>query len=166
MRRLLPLLVILTLLVPSAASAKDLRRKLGVGFNNNFSSVTSLSFKIGLPTAKETVNVQIQALAGFALANDVDTRLFVGARVLLPFVAEDNLNVYGGIGGGYARFHDQAQAARLQAVLGVEFFMFGIERLGFSAEFGVNVDIGPGIVDVATTSGTGASVGVHYYFGK
>jgi hypothetical protein len=48
----------------------------------------------------------------------------------------------------------------------VEFFFFGLERLGLSAEFGVNVDVGPGIVDVATTSGTAASVGVHYYFGR
>jgi len=30
----------------------------------------------------------------------------------------------------------------------------------------VLVDVGPGIVDVGTTSGTAAQVGVHYYFGK
>lgn len=166
MRRTLLTIALLSLLVPSVAGAKDLRGRLGIGFNNNFSSVTSLSVKLGLPTDKETVNIAVQALAGFAFAQDSDLRLFAGGRVLLPIIAEDNINVYGGLGGGYARFHDQAQAARIQAVLGAEFFLFGLERLGFSAEFGVNLDVGPGMVDIATTSGTAASVGVHYYFGK
>jgi len=163
---LLSLVLFVILSVPSVASAKDLRGKVGIGFNNNFSSLTSVSAKIGLPAARETVNFQIQALVGFAIASDTDNRFFAGGRLLLPIIAEDNLNVYGGIGGGYVRFHDTAEAARIQGVLGVEFFFFGLERLGLSAEFGVNLDVGPGILDVATTSGTAASVGVHYYFGK
>ena len=152
--------------LPSTAAAKDLRGKVGIGFNNNFSPLTSVSVKVGLPAQKETVNVQVQALVGFSLAATQDNQFFAGGRLLLPILAEDNLNLYGAIGGGYVRFHDQAQAFRGQATLGVEFFFFGLERLGLSAEFGVLVDVGPGIVDVGTTSGTAAQVGVHYYFGK
>jgi len=166
LRILLPLLLLLSMLLPASAQGRDLRKKVGIGFNNNFSSLTSISVKVGLPTNLETVNIQIQGLAGFALAADQDNRFFAGGRVLLPILAEDNLNVYGGVGGGYARFNDQVSAARIQAVLGVEFFFFGLERLGLSAEFGLNLDVGPGFVDFATTSGTAASVGVHYYFGK
>ena len=154
------------LVLSTTAEAKDLRGKVGIGFNNNFSPFTSVSLKVGLPADKETVNVQIQALVGFSIAATQDNQFFAGGRLLLPILAEDNLNLYGSIGGGYVRFHDQAQAFRGQAALGVEFFFFGLERLGLSAEFGVNVDVGPGIVDVGTTSGTAASVGVHYYFGK
>jgi hypothetical protein len=166
MRRALLIVALCSLLVPSLASAKDLRKKVGIGFNNNFSSVSALSVKLGLPTDKETVNVQIQGLVGFSLTPTALERFFAGGRVLLPFIAEDNLNVYGGIGGGYVRFSTDSSAARIQAVLGVEFFMFGLERLGVSAEFGVNLDVAPGVFELATTSGTSASVGVHYYFGK
>ncbi|MCP4870656.1 MAG: hypothetical protein GY898_18290 [Proteobacteria bacterium] len=166
MRRALLIVALCSLLLPSLASAKDLRKKVGIGFNNNFSAVSSLSVKVGLPTAKETVNVQLQGLVGFSLTTTSLETFFAGGRVLLPFVAEDNLNVYGAIGGGYVRFSTATAAARVQAVIGAEFFMFGLERLGFSAEFGVNLDVAPGVFEIGTTSGTAASVGVHYYFGK
>lgn len=163
MRRLLPLLL---LLLPAAAEGKDLRQRFGVGFNNNFSSLTSLSGKIGLPAPKESINLQLQVMVGFALLKDQDDRFFAGGRVLLPILAEDNLNLYGALGGGYVRFHDQAQAGRVGVGVGVEFFLFGLENLGLSAEVGLNLDIGGGGVDLQTTSGTVAMVGAHYYFGK
>jgi hypothetical protein len=164
MRRTLLLFVSLLLLLPATASAKDLRKRIGVGFNNNFSSLTSISGKFGLPTPKATMNVQIQALVGFAILKGQDDRFFAGGRVLLPIIGEDNLNLYGSLGGGYVRFHDEAQAARIGAGLGVEFFFFGLENLGLSAEFGLNLDVGGGGVDLQTTSGSVATVGAHYYF--
>jgi hypothetical protein len=163
MRRLLLLLLVL-LLLPASASAKDLRKRFGVGFNNNFSSLTSISGKVGIPMPKETINLQVQVLVGFAILKDQDDRFFAGGRVLLPIIAEDNLNLYVPVGGGYVRFHDEAQGARVGAGLGVEFFFFGLENLGFSAELGLNLDIVGGGIDLATTSGTVAQVGAHYYF--
>jgi hypothetical protein len=151
-------------LLPSAASAKDLRKRFGIGFNNSFASVAALSLKIGLPTPKPTLNVQAQVLAGFSIRQNDDDRFFLGGRLILPVVAEDNLNVYGAVGAGWARFDDDSDALRAQGVLGVEFFPFGLENLGFSAEFGLNLDIVPGAVELGTTGGTDASVGVHYYF--
>ncbi|MCO4771895.1 MAG: hypothetical protein KDA24_17825 [Deltaproteobacteria bacterium] len=154
----------LVTLVPSSSEARDLRGKLGIGFNNNFSSLTSLSVKYGIPTNKETVNLQVQATVGFAFLKDQDDRFFAGGRILIPILAEDNLNLYTAIGAGYVRFHDAKQGVRASAVVGVEFFLFGLENLGLSAEFGLNLDAGNQILDVQTTGGTAASVGVHYYF--
>jgi hypothetical protein len=151
---------------PSDAQAKDLRGRFGIGFNNNFSSLTSISVKVGMPTDKETLNFQVQGLVGFAILADEDNRFFAGGRLLLPILSEDNLNLYGAVGGGYVRFHDNLAAARIQGVLGVEFFFFGLENLGLSAEFGLNLDVAPGRIDFTTTSGTSAAVGVHYYFGS
>ncbi len=162
--RLILLLTLLSLVVPATSQAKDLRKRFGVGFNNNFSSLTSISAKLGLPTPRDTINVQVQALVGFSVLTNQDNRFFAGGRVLLPIIAEDNLNLYGGVGGAYVRYHDDAEGARLGAVIGVEFFLFGLENLGISAEFGLNLDIGVGTLDIQTTSGTGASVGAHYYF--
>ncbi len=157
--------LLVAMVAPSDAAAKDLRGRFGIGFNNNFSSLTSISVKVGMPTDKETLNFQVQGLVGFAILADEDNRFFAGGRVLLPILAEDNLNLYGAVGGGYVRFHDNLAAARIQAVLGVEFFFFGLENLGLSAEFGLNLDVAPGRIDFTTTSGTSAAVGVHYYFG-
>jgi hypothetical protein len=152
MRRSLisPVLLVLVLLLalPSVAQAKDLRKKLGIGFNNNFSSMTSVSVKLGLPMPKPTQNLQVQVLAGFSLIRGAKEDGFVGGRLLVPFIAGD-VGLFRG-----------------QAVLGVEFFFFGLERLGFSAEFGLNLDLGADQLELTTTSGTAASVGVHYYFGK
>ena len=159
------LALVLLLALPAAASARDLRGKVGLGFNNDFSSLTSVSVKLGLPTALPSLNLQVQALVGFAVFADQDNRFFAGGRVLMPVVAEDNLNIYGAIGAGYARFHDQRQTLRAGAALGVEFFLFGLENLGLSAELGLNLDAGNQKIDLATTAGTAASVGVHYYFG-
>ena len=159
-------LLALALLLGGAgqADAKDLRKRVGIGFNNNFSTLTSVSLKLGLPTNKDTVNLQVQALVGFSIFARSDDLFFAGGRVLLPILAEDNLNLYGALGGGYVRSHAGTDGARIQAVLGVEFFLFGLENLGLSAEFGLNLDLIGRQVDIETTSGTAASVGVHYYF--
>lgn len=152
------------LLLPSPAEARDLRGRLGVGFNNNFSSLTSISVKYGIPTNKETVNLQVQAMVGFAFLKDQDDRFFAGGRVLVPILAEDNLNLYVPVGAGYVRFHDDKSGLRASAGVGVEFFLFGLENLGLSAEFGLTLDVGSQFVDLQTTGGTQAAVGVHYYF--
>jgi len=161
----------LLLLAPTDASAKDLRGKFGLGFNNNFTSLTSVSIKGGLPMPKATQNLQVQGLLGFGLAQNEPARMFAGGRVLIPILAEDNLNLYAGVGAGYLRLKPEGQnevlnAFRGQVVLGVEFFFFGLERLGFSAELGINFDVAEEFLSFSTTSGTAASVGVHYYFGK
>ena len=173
MRRL-PLLLLaaaaLLLFAPADASAKDVRKKIGLGFNNNFTSLTSISVKAGLPLPKPTQSLQVQGFVGFGLARAEPARLVAGGRLLIPFVAEDNLNVYAGIGAGYLRLIPEGateaiDAFRGQAVVGIEFFFFGLENVGFSAEVGLNFDVADEFLSFETTSGTAASVGVHYYFG-
>ncbi len=51
---------------------------------------------------------------------------------------------------------------RLQPALGAEFFLYGLENLGFSTEWGLNLDLAK-TTRVDTISG-GPAVAVHYYF--
>ncbi len=167
--RIIGLIVAASLLAVAPASAKDLRGRFALGFNNQFGPLTSASLKFTLPARQPTVNVQLQLVAGMALfkARSYDDEYFGGLRMLFTFIAEDNLNVYAGGGAGYAGFSDATNAVRVQPVMGVEFFLFGLENLGFSGEFGVNVDIGVGAtsgLDVSSTAGSFGAVGVHYYF--
>ncbi len=172
MRSILVLLLLLCM-APLGASAKDLRGRFAVGFTNQLSPMTSASVKFTFPAKQPTVNVQLQGIAGMALyrARSNNDQFFAGFRLLLSFIAEDNLNVYAGVGAGYAGFSDGSRAVRGQPAVGIEFFLFGLENLGLSAEFGVNVDVGispSSGIDVGTGVGPDASsfgaVGLHYYF--
>ncbi len=154
------------------ASAKDLRGRFAIGFCNQLSPVTAASVKFTFPARHATVNVQLQGMAGFALFNarTSNDQFFAGARMLFTFLAEDNLNLYAGGGAGYVRFDDGTKAVRAQPLVGLEFFFFGLENLGFSAELGLSVDIGLSTsgVDLGTGAGPDAAsfggLGIHYYF--
>lgn len=154
------LLALLCLLAPEA-SAKDLRSKVGLGFHQQFGDVTALSLRFGVPAAKPTTNVQLEIDAGFELMADTDPTFFAGGRLLYGVVAEDNMNLYLGAGGGYALAGPDG-FFRIQPVVGAQFFLFGLENLGFSVEWGVSVDLGDAWA--VRTVGTAPNVAVHYYF--
>lgn len=149
------------LLATTTADAKDLRNRVGVGFHQQFGSVTALSARYGLPTGKPTSNVQIEADVGVDLMAATPAQFFAGGRILYSVVAEDNMNLYLGAGAGYA-VDGSAGVVRLQPALGAEFFLFGLENLGFSVEWGVNVDLGAAWS--VQTVGTAPNAAVHYYF--
>jgi hypothetical protein len=152
-------LALLVLLTP--AHAKDLRSRFGLGFNEQFGSVTALSARVGLPTDKPTQNVQIEADVGVDLGETIDPKFFAGGRLLFGVVAEDNMNVYLGAGAGYA-VDGPSGVVRIQPSAGAQFFLFGLENLGFSTELGVNIDLGAAWS--VKTVGASPSVAVHYYF--
>lgn len=156
--RWLPLLL---LALPSVAHGKDLRERVGVGFNNQFSHVSALSVKYGLPAPEPAINIQIEAVGGFEIVDGASDNLFVGLRGLYGLVAEDNMNLYVAGGVGYLA-RGQVDGVRIQPAFGTEFFFFGLENLGFTAEWGVNIDLGEGS-EVNTPTGAPA-VGFHYYF--
>ena len=148
--------------IPGAV-AKDLRNHPGVGFNNQFGEFSALSVRYGLPTPDPLINIQAEIVLGFNADTDEDTDngFFAGGRVLYTFVAEDNMNLYGAAGVGLTA-NEEGAAAKLLPGLGVEFFLFGLENLGFSAEWGIAIDLGKP-TGVATFSGS-PGVGLHYYF--
>ena len=148
------------LLAPGTADAKDLRSRLAIGANAHLGSVPALSVRYGLPTGNPAVNVQLEALAGFWTVTDSPANATAGGRLLYGVVAEDNMNLFLGAGAGVNVVAGDA-AFRLQPVMGADFFLFGLENLGFTAEWGINVDLGS-----STAAGTSASLGggVHYWF--
>lgn len=166
---------LLLLLAPPAA-AKDLNGRLGLGFSQQFGgtgTMTAISVRWGLPTGKPATNIAVELDAGADYGTSLD--FFGGGRILFGLVAEDNMNFNLGLGGGYLQRNVIALSdtgaseptpygtIRLQPSLGAEFFLFGLENLGFTAEFGVNVDLTDGALR-ATTVGGAPGVGMHYYF--
>ena len=149
------------LLVSAPADAKDLRSRVGIGFHEQFGSVTALSVRAGLPTGKPTSIIQFEADVGADLSAVTEPKFFAGGRLLFTVVAEDNMNLYLGAGGGYI-VDGPDGVVRLQPVAGAEFFFFGLENLGFSVEWGVNVDLGAAWA--VKTVGSSPAVAAHYYF--
>ncbi len=161
MRPALAVLPFALLLAPTPAFAKDLRSRAALGFAAQFGDIAALSFRYGLPTGDPKVNVQIEADAGAAFGGGGSTDIIAGGRLLYGVVAEDNLNLYLVAGGAYV-MGGSASFVRLQPAISAQFFLFGVENLGFSAEWGVNIDLGaaPGVKTVAGAPGAA----VHYYF--
>ncbi len=149
------------LLSISTADAKDLRSRFGVGFHQQFGSVTALSARYGFPGAKPTNNVQLEADLGLDLSSGNPAQFFAGGRLLYSVVAEDNMNLYLGAGGGYGVTGTEG-VVRIQPAVGAEFFLFGLENLGFSVEWGVTIDLGS--TWALKTVGTAPNAAVHYYF--
>ena len=160
MNRLLILLFSALFFVPSA-EAKDLRGRMGVGFNQQFGHVSALSARYGLPSSTPVVNVQLEGNFGLdSGAQEAGGRVFYGARVLYGFLAEDNMNLF--FGGGVGGLTDgDSNTVRLQPSMGTDFFFFGLDNLGFTIEWGLNLDLGQQS-RVETTASMGA--GIHYWF--
>lgn len=165
-RRLVPALVApalaasVLLVAPTTAHAKDLRGRVGAGFNTSFGQVNALSVRWGVPTSDPAINVQTELDVGFTTYQDTDSALFAGGRILYGVVAEDNMNLYVGAGAGYVGYAGEG-LVRIQPAASVDFFLFGLENLAFNASWGVNLDAGKA-TGLSTTANLGA--GLHYFF--
>ncbi|MFH1464566.1 MAG: hypothetical protein ABIO70_09270 [Pseudomonadota bacterium] len=151
------------LLAAPAAQAKDLRNRFGVGFTEQIGGFPSIALRYGLPMPNEVMNLQVELAAGFLADGDATTTDGVsgGARLLYALVAEDNMNLYAEAGLGWNSI-EGANALRIQPGLGVQFFFFGLENLGISADWGICIDLGKP-TGIATWS-SAPGLGLHYYF--
>lgn len=156
------------------AHAKDLRNHVGVGVDtalgHGVSTVTgtsaaipALSLRFGLPASSPNVNVQIELDGGFNAGGGEEARYLAGGRVLYGVVVEDNMNLYLGAGAGYLG-QGSTGRVRIQPTMSAQWFFFGLENLGFSAECGVSIDAGGSQGARAVTVGGVPAVGLHYYF--
>ena len=152
---LLPMAFALTI---GSAQAKDLSGRVGVGFNHNFGDRSTISIRYALPLGDPAVQVQVEGFGGLAINNANAGWFIAGGRALGAVVVEDNLNLYLAAGAGYMTDGTQnTSALRLQPAMGVEFFLFGLENLGFMTEWGVNVDLGS-VTGLCTAANAGFDV--------
>ena len=130
------------------ASAADREGKLGLGFQETFSSgvvgspstanLGSWSVKYGM-----SPQTNLQAVVGFNLGKNVSPKTFnVGARFLYDVVENENSDFYTGLGVLYNRANNSAtsDAIRVNIPLGYEFSFAGLPEIGFNAEAGLAID--------------------------
>lgn len=157
-RRIALLSPLLLLTLPAAA--KDLRGRYAAGFNNQFGHISAISGRYAFPTSSPVVNVQVEGNFGLSTSPLEDGKVFTGGRVLYGTIAEDNMNIFvaGGVG---ALMADGESTVRIQPGMGADFFLFGLENLGFTVEWGLNLDLADG-ASASTTAAMAA--GAHYWF--
>lgn len=130
-------LLVVSLLFAVSAQAKDLSSRLGIGYKNQSSvhlpSVaiqywpgTDLGFSASLGLDTQTANSKFGAMA----------------KIYRVVFQEDNMNFYLGAGAGVLSIEtagDNESGFELLGYAGVEFFLPGLDSVGFSFETGTAI---------------------------
>lgn len=144
------------------AQARDLQGRLGLGYNSEFvntllgTRVPGISIKYGL-----TRDLAAEAIAGVVTTSPADT--VAGIKFFKNIFLETNLNFYFMLGGGVLTHAGNAGAEFLGG-FGVEFFIPGIESLGFATETGGTFDNLTGSFALRTLGVSFLDAGIHFYF--
>jgi len=160
------LLVVFIVVCYGNALAKDLQRRLGVGFNSQLSLG---DFEVDSISVKYYTNSKLclQGIFGFVMSDPVDVINF-GGKALFTIKEEQNMNVYAGGGIGIANVDpdnaDSDTAFLLSGILGLEYFFNGLPNLGFSTELGLTFFDYDDLDAVGTMADSFLSAGIHYYF--
>jgi hypothetical protein len=157
------LLLILAVLLPTLASASDLRGRLGVGFSNQLANnIPAISLKV-----QQTKTFAIGGVLGFK--SDQDNTLYgAGIKFYRIIFDEPQLNFY--LAGLLAteNYLDSsnkvASGYQMDGTLGSEFHFQGLESLGFSLEFGASVrNASEGGTSFQTLGDSMVKAAVHFY---
>src|SRR5579885_2185916 len=161
--RLLALVTILAAFSPTLAWAKDMQGRLGLGYNGQWANaeqtggVPGVSLKYGL-----TRDIATELVVGVATTNPSNS--VVGIKFFKNLFYETNLNFYFMLGGGILSGNGRSGAEFLGG-FGAEFFIPGIESLGFAVETGgLFENVSTGSFVLKTLGVSFLSAGIHFYF--
>ncbi len=159
----LSFLSVLALLPAPQASARDLQGRLGLGFNNEFANATAtngvpgVSFKYAM-----TRDIAAEAVVGVATTQPGNS--VFAAKFFKNLFLETNLNFYFMLGGGILNASN-ASGAEFIGGFGTEFFIPGIESLGFSMEVGGSFEnLTTGSFALRTLGVSFLNAGMRFYF--
>jgi hypothetical protein len=160
--RLLVLVAVSGVLWSSDVFARDLHGTLGLGYNNQFANSTTnervpgVSLKYGV-----TRDIAVELIVG--VATSTPSNSVVGLKFFKNLFYETNLNFYFMLGGGILSASGRSGAEFLGG-FGAEFFIPGIESLGFAVETGGQFDNLSGSFALKTMGFSFLDAGIHFYF--
>jgi hypothetical protein len=142
--------------------ARDLSGRLGLGYNSEFANyqelngVPGISLKYGL-----TRDLGLEGV--FGISTSTPTNSVTGVKVLKNLFYETNLNFYFTAGGAWVSANSKSGMEFLGA-FGAEFFIPGVESLGFAMETGGEFDNLSGSYALKTLGVSFLNAGIHFYF--
>lgn len=147
----------------SSALARDMQGRLGIGYNSQFvnsvvdTRVPGVSVKYGL-----TRDLAVEAIAGTKTATPTNT--VTGVKLYKNVFYETNLNFYLSLGGAIVSA-SRASGAEFMGTLGAEFFIPGLESVGFSFETGGALhSLSNSSMSFRTVGVSFIDAGMHFYF--
>lgn len=151
------------------AFAKDLSNRLGVGFSDQF------GVSNGLPSLAVRYYPGSDLILGASLGVDTEkdsSRFGFAGKVMRVVFQEDNMNFYIGAGAGLISREKQSSTGtinndsgfELSGFGGGEFFLPGLDSLGFCFEMGVGVTSISSEVRFRTIGDNPFRAGMTFYF--
>lgn len=157
-------LAMLILVTCGLAHAKDLSSRLGIGYADQFgltSDLPSLAIRY-----YPNPDYGLMGTIGVDTEKD-NSRFGAGVKIIKIVFKEDNLNFYTGAGAALVSQETNGSNSSgfdLSGIAGAEFFLPGLENLGFSFEAGVGITSISNEVRFRTIGESPLNAGIIFYF--
>lgn len=144
------------------AHARDMQGRIGVGYNSQFANATATNGVPGISVKYSfTRDIAIEGIVGVATSTPGNS--VIGVKMFKNVFYETSLNFYFLLGGGILSANNQSGVEFLGG-MGAEFFIPGLESLGFAIETGGALDNLSGSFVLRTIGVSFLNAGIHFYF--
>jgi len=142
--------------------ARELQGRMGVGLNSEFSNMSASN---GVPAVsiKYGLTRDIATELAVAISTATPSNSLTGLKLFKNIFFETNLNFYAMVGAGILS-GDNRSGAEFLGGFGAEFFIPGIESLGFSMETGASANNLSGSFILKTLGVSFLNAGMNFYF--
>jgi hypothetical protein len=137
--------------------------RLGVGYNSEFANSYAGSRRLPGVSVKysATRDIALEGIIGIATTSPSNS--VTGIKFFKNIFFETNLNFYFMLGGGIINANQQL-GGELLGGFGAEFFIPGVDSLGFSVETGASFNNASGSYALETLGVSFLDAGIHFYF--
>jgi hypothetical protein len=153
---------LVTLAAPSLSFARDMQGRLGLGYNSQYGN-TSVASRVPGVSVKYALTRDIAAEGIVGVATGTPSNSTAALKFSKNIFFETNLNFYFMLGAGLLTLNGRA-GSQFIGGFGVEFFIPGIESLGFCVETGGSFDNLSGSFSLKTLGVSFLDAGIHFYF--
>ena len=143
------------------AQAKDLSGRLGIGFTNDFANSTAAR-NLPAMSVKYGASKDLHVLGALGFNTLTPSSFTLGAKIFKNIFYETNMNFFSCVGLAYLK--DVQSGIEILGVLGAEFFIPGIDSIGWLFEAGVSASNVTGTFGVKTIGYSFVNAGMHFYF--
>lgn len=150
----------------SPAHAREMQGRFGLGYNGQFANSTGAFVNTGVPgiSMKYGLTRSLAAEVIGGVATSLPANMVGALKLFVNIFFENNLNFYF-MGGGGVLAGGGTAGAQFLTGFGAEFFIPGIDSLGFAFETGASIDNLTGGTFIVKTMGFSfLNAGIHFYF--
>ena len=145
------------------ANARDLQGRLGLGYNAQFANQREANGNVPAIAAKYAVTKDLAVEGVLGVATTKPGNSVIAMKLFKTLFFENNLNFYGMLAGGLVTA-SATSGIDLQGGFGTEFFIPGLESVGFSFEVGGELTNLSGSMVFRTMGASFLDAGMRFYF--